>query len=168
MKQEVPWFTGRCHASSSLSGGLHCCSVRNRCLLIIWLELKSPDPTFTFQVRYTHTQSKVQQFSLLNHQHTSAQPLLLQSFCSDNWTLFSLPGSLNLSSILSFHVWFFFPLLTDSFEQLLNVTVLYVKATHTHLPCCLFAANRKLDGFLVRQNLHFNQASGQSDFCQLD
>lgn len=106
IKQAAPCFTGYCHASSSLSGGLRCCSVRNSCLLIIWLELKSPDPTFTFQVRYKHTQSKVQQFSLLNHDHTSAQPLLLQSFCSDNWTLFSQVQSISVSFFLS--MFFFF------------------------------------------------------------
>lgn len=76
-----------------------------------------------------------------------------------------LPQAQSLSFILPFCVFF---VLTDSSEQMLNVTVLYVKATHTHLPCCLFLAERKPDGFSVRKNLHFNQASGQSNLCQSD
>lgn len=80
---------------------------------------------------------------------------------------YSLPQTSGVS-VSFFHSFFLcFFLLTNSSEQFLNVTVVYVKATHTQLPCCLFLANGKPGGFLVRQNLHFNQASGQSSFCCL-
>lgn len=101
--------------------------------------------------------------SYSNLQLLSAQPFLPQRLLLGRLSAVLFPR-LRESQFHSYLLCFFFFLLIDSSEQLLNAAVLYVKATHTLLPCCLFRAWGKTDGSLVRQYLHFNQASEQSGF----
>lgn len=127
-------------------------SVRNRWQSFGWSYL-----LFTFQVRYAVESSAVL---------TSYPPAHLSS---------SPPPSVLLLRQLST---IFFPRLRVSVSFFLSVVFL---CWLTPLSRCLMSlfcmskqhtlicpANRKPDGSLVRQSLHFNQASGQSNLCQSD
>ena len=158
-KQAAPCFTGRCPATSTLSGGLHCCSLCQKQMAFNHLvAIKKTRPNFYFPSK-THS---VEGSAVL----TLWPPAHLCSTSPPSVLLLGWSSRLRESHFPSYFLCFF--LLTDFCELLLNATVLYVKGTHTHLPCCLFLASGKPDGFLVRLNLHFNQASGQSNFCQSD